>query len=82
MLSIPLGIVNLVTSDFNDSIDDYKEMFRPLHTIEAPAVKQLLRYNVNSEQYTDETNGSLDFRNFYSEINIEGGLHTIRVSEY
>lgn len=76
MLSIPLGlIVNLVTSDFNDSIDDYKEMFRPLlNTIEAPASKQLLRYNVNSEQYTDETNGSLDFRNFYSEINNEERL--------
>ncbi|MDD3633343.1 MAG: T9SS type A sorting domain-containing protein [Candidatus Cloacimonetes bacterium] len=72
---IPGLVVNLVTSDFNDSIDDYKEMFRPLlNTIEAPASKQLLRYNVNSEQYTDEINGSLDFRNFYSEINLEERL--------
>ncbi|MDD2360948.1 MAG: hypothetical protein PHE66_10985, partial [Syntrophaceticus schinkii] len=76
VLSLPLGlVVNLVTSDFNDTIHDYKEMLRPiLNTIEAPASKQLLRYNVNSEQYTDEINGSLDFRKFYSEINLEERL--------
>ncbi|MGI6198744.1 MAG: T9SS type A sorting domain-containing protein [Candidatus Cloacimonadaceae bacterium] len=42
-----------------------------INSLNSPAIKQLLRYNRNSAEYTNEMNGSIDFRDFYSEINLE-----------
>ncbi|MDD3606033.1 MAG: FlgD immunoglobulin-like domain containing protein [Candidatus Cloacimonas acidaminovorans] len=76
ILPLPGGlIISMAASDFNNTLLRYKAMFQPiLKTIEAPASRQLLRYNINSDGYTDELNGSIDYRDFYSEINAEDRL--------
>lgn len=48
---------------------------RPLTgALNSPALRQLLRNNVRSAQYADEQNGSIDYRNLFSEINLEERL--------
>ncbi|HPV15447.1 MAG TPA: hypothetical protein PL126_07355, partial [Candidatus Cloacimonadota bacterium] len=74
----PSGLLSSIVIDCTGT-DDYlrkavEELSLLVGALNSPASKQLLRYNVNSDEYTDELNGSIDYRDFYSEINLEERL--------
>ncbi len=63
------------TTTVIDDIEKGKDILQLfIKAFQSPASKQLLRYNRNSAEYTNELNGSIDFRDFYSEINLEERL--------